>query len=430
MPALEAGIRRFRLQEAGIPVRRSEPDKVMSARARSLAVLVVAVLLGGFVAMRAAAAPAQPVPTSSSSTETTEPPTTTPVLPFGPGSSTTTTTAPPEGGSGSPPATLPPSGSSAPPQSGPDQGDGGSAPASGGSVPDWAQKILSSLVRTPPNDDRALVDGANALEAAGMAHDEAVRLAYGRFPVAGPARWSDDWLTPRWNPHFRFHLGCDIAAAYGTPVRAPVDGVVRIGDEPLGGRTVTVVQADGLSFYMAHLSGLAGGIATGVPVKTGDIVGFVGQSGDATAPHVHFGIRNAAGAPAPPKPVIDQWVADAAARIPDLLAQFHPAPVAAPEPSLAATAEVRSVANAAAMGDVAPPSTPSQTELVWAAAANPAGGPLQLVEAQAADAVDRIDWKARAQDQQTRELRRRNLAMAARAVTGPLTPPALWFLLQ
>jgi hypothetical protein len=235
---------------------------------------------------------------------------------------------------------------------------------------------------------------------------------------------------PRWNPHFRFHLGCDIAAAYGTPVRAPVDGVVRIGNEPLGGLAVTVVQADGISFYMAHLSGLADGITTGVPVKTGDVVGFVGQSGDANAPHLHFGIRNAAGAPAPPKPVIDRWVADAAARIPDLQAQYRPAPVAAAEPSLAATAEVRSVANAAAMGDVAPPSTPSQTELVWAAAANPAGGPLQLVEAQAADAAGRIDWEARAQDQQTRELRRQNLAMAARAVTGPLTPRALWYLLQ
>ncbi len=62
---------------------------------------------------------------------------------------------------------------------------------------------------------------------------------FGRFPILGPARWSDDWYLPRWTgTMFRYHLGLDMFAAYGTPVAAPADGVARIATNALGGLTV------------------------------------------------------------------------------------------------------------------------------------------------------------------------------------------------
>lgn len=252
-------------------------------------------------------------------------------------------------------------------------------------IPPEAEALLASIRRTAPNDNSVLVDGERALLASGMDADGAARLAYGRFPVAGPARWSDDWLAPRFSATtFSYHRGVDIAAALGTPLRSPADGTVDVYDDLVGGLSVMVRAADGTVYELAHLSALAQGIQGGVAVRTGDLLGAAGQSGAATGPHLHFGIWVGGTQPVAPKPVIDQWVLDAAASIDRVL---HPVGAAAPPSArpMLATALVRAVSESAG---------PAQNDLLFATAASPTGGPLLMAEAAARQLGLQRDWRA------------------------------------
>lgn len=368
-------------------------------------------------------------PTSDSTTTTTASPdsTTTTTAPVPDVTLVPSTTAPPAEGTTTtttPPAAAP--GAVQGPAAAPDPGegdagaDGGVAPV--GAVPAAAQAIIDSIARTAANDNHALVEGAAALQAAGVAHDDAVRAVFGRFPVLGPTRWSDDWYFPRWTgTQFRFHQGLDMFAEYGTPVAAPVDGVARIGSNPLGGLTVKVVEPDGTYWYLAHLSGIAAGLVDGQAVTTGQVVGFVGDSGNARggAPHVHFGVYPVGGAAVPPKPVIDSWVAEGAARVPELLAQLGAAPTLSSSPGGAALR--------ARGTEVGPPTaaSPSRGELLWASSANPTGGAVQVADAAAAAAGERLDWTRRAAEQRAIDLAWTRSSDRARAILGPLTNPVL-----
>ena len=360
----------------------------------------------------------QPPPESTTTTQPFSDVTLAPTTTAPPASDTTGTTAPPAGQPGAAPAGAP-----NPPD--PGEGDGGAdggaiVGLAGRTVPPDAQAIISSIVRTPANNNDALVQGAALLEAAGVSRDDAVRAVFGRFIILGPARWSDDWYFPRWTgTTFRFHLGLDMFAAYGTPVAAPVDGVARVATNALGGLTVRVVQPDGTYWYLAHLSGFAPGLVDGQPVTTGQVVGFVGTSGNAvgTPPHVHLGVYPQGGAAVPPKPVVDSWVAEGAARVPELLAQLG---VAAPTAGPAG-------ARRAVGTEVGPPTagSPSRGELLWASAANPAGGALMLADAAAAAAGGRLDWDRRAAEQRALDLAWAQSADRAARILGPLTNPHL-----
>jgi peptidoglycan LD-endopeptidase LytH len=108
----------------------------------------------------------------------------------------------------------------------------------------------------------------------------------------------------------RKHEGVDIFAPTGTPVLSVSDGlVVRVGEDPLGGQIVTVWGAGNRRYY-AHFSRF-GPFKTGEIVREGDLIGFVGQTGNArtTPPHLHFGVYTPDGAINPfpilgPKPVL------------------------------------------------------------------------------------------------------------------------------
>lgn len=89
----------------------------------------------------------------------------------------------------------------------------------------------------------------------------------------------------------RQHQGIDIFAPRGTPVRAVTGGVARSGSNRLGGTVVWVYSpVEGRTFYYAHLDRHAIGPLT--TVSAGDVVGYVGNTGNArsTPPHLHFGI--------------------------------------------------------------------------------------------------------------------------------------------
>lgn len=127
-------------------------------------------------------------------------------------------------------------------------------------------------------------------------------------PVEGvaPGDLVDTWGDPR-SGGDRDHQGIDIFARRRTPVRSTTAGVVaRRGENALGGRTVTVLGPAGWRHYYAHLQGYAGH-SEGDRVAAGEVIGFVGTSGNAPpdAPHLHYGIYTRAG-PINPYPLLSR----------------------------------------------------------------------------------------------------------------------------
>ena len=111
-------------------------------------------------------------------------------------------------------------------------------------------------------------------------------------PVQGPHAFSNDWGQPRSGG--RRHKGNDILAPYGTPVVASVAGSVIDHDSGLGGKGYFLHGVDGNTYYGAHLSRFG---ATG-RVAQGQVVGYVGTSGNARGgpAHLHFEIHPGNGA--------------------------------------------------------------------------------------------------------------------------------------
>jgi murein DD-endopeptidase MepM/ murein hydrolase activator NlpD len=105
-------------------------------------------------------------------------------------------------------------------------------------------------------------------------------------PVDQPRNFGDGFGAPRYAGGFHLHAGVDILANYDTAIRAPFDGVAHTSYNTLGGQAVYVDGAQGY-VYNAHLkrySALSNG-----PVQAGDIIGYVGDTGDAVGtPHDHF----------------------------------------------------------------------------------------------------------------------------------------------
>jgi murein DD-endopeptidase MepM/ murein hydrolase activator NlpD len=110
------------------------------------------------------------------------------------------------------------------------------------------------------------------------------------FPVGGPHAFSDDFGAPR---HQGRHEGNDILAPRGTPVVAVADGAIERmtrRERGLGGIWIWLRADDGTGYYYAHLSRIARGLAPGSRVRSGQVIGAVGMTGDArgTVPHLHF----------------------------------------------------------------------------------------------------------------------------------------------
>jgi murein DD-endopeptidase MepM/ murein hydrolase activator NlpD len=87
----------------------------------------------------------------------------------------------------------------------------------------------------------------------------------------------------------RMHQGVDLAAREGAPVFAAADGVVTESRWDGGyGQMLRIRHAGGWATGYAHLSAFAPGVASGVAVAKGEVVGFVGHTGEATGPHLHY----------------------------------------------------------------------------------------------------------------------------------------------
>ncbi|HEY4583673.1 MAG TPA: M23 family metallopeptidase, partial [Lysobacter sp.] len=112
------------------------------------------------------------------------------------------------------------------------------------------------------------------------------------IPVAGvqPSQLVDTYTQARGEN--RVHDAIDIMAPAGTPVLAAVDGpVARLFTSNLGGLTIYQFDDAGRRvYYYAHLQGYAAGLAEGQRLRQGQVIGYVGSTGNASpdAPHLHF----------------------------------------------------------------------------------------------------------------------------------------------
>jgi murein DD-endopeptidase MepM/ murein hydrolase activator NlpD len=112
------------------------------------------------------------------------------------------------------------------------------------------------------------------------------------FPVYGPASFSDDFRAGRADTGW--HHGNDIFAAKGSPVLAVAEGTLSlVGWNTVGGNRFWLRDLQGNEFYYAHLSAYSPLAVNGAHVEAGDVIGFVGDTGDAlgTPPHLHFEIH-------------------------------------------------------------------------------------------------------------------------------------------
>jgi len=370
-------------------------------------------LLPALVALEASvAAPAlAQAPTSTSSTTTTVRP-------------ATTTTAP----AVTPPTSPPPPSSPPPPTSPPATAEPPVTPTPTVPPPSIgagaAQAYVDTLAKSGASNTGDLLGVLQVLETLGFPRDEVVRMGFGRFPVGGLASFRDDFGDPRFTPEPHPHMGNDIFAAFDVPVRAPVDGTLRFADESTGGKSAYVTTADGTFYYMTHLSSFAPDVQSGAQVTHGQVVGAVGDSGNArgSAPHVHFEIHPQGGAAVNPKPILDAWLAEALAAAPALVAQF----VGDQPAVLQATGLTRRFDVGDHYGRVQPTVEP----LLWASAVSPTGSALRLAEVQAARVVAGIDWEERAERIEAEEAEWRRATDRAEAVLSLLTPPVLAAVLE
>jgi murein DD-endopeptidase MepM/ murein hydrolase activator NlpD len=142
------------------------------------------------------------------------------------------------------------------------------------------------------------------------------KLTAGRyvFPVYGPTSYIDTFGARR--ADVTYHHGDDIFGSLGQPLVACTDGIVfSVGFNKIGGNRLWIVDKAGNQFYYAHLSAFAINAVNGSHVKAGQVIGFMGNTGDAegTPYHLHFEIHPVSflylgydGA-VDPTPYLDAW---------------------------------------------------------------------------------------------------------------------------
>ncbi len=123
-------------------------------------------------------------------------------------------------------------------------------------------------------------------------------------PVGGPHGFINDWGFPRSGG--RTHKGTDMFATYGTALVAVAHGRITLRSSRLGGTTIWLKADHGTSYYYAHLDSYAPGVQSGSRVSRGQVVGYVGDSGNARggSPHLHFQLHPNGGAAVNPFPTL------------------------------------------------------------------------------------------------------------------------------
>lgn len=138
------------------------------------------------------------------------------------------------------------------------------------------------------------LEGENGADEYYERDGESLRRAFLKAPLQF-RRISSSFSLSRFHPilqRSRPHYGIDYAAASGTPVRAVGDGTVVSANRTAGyGNIIEIRHKNGYTTRYAHLRGFARGIRAGVRVKQEDVIGYVGMTGLATGPHLHYEFR-------------------------------------------------------------------------------------------------------------------------------------------
>ena len=109
-------------------------------------------------------------------------------------------------------------------------------------------------------------------------------------PVSGPRAFADTWGAPRSGG--RRHEGVDMMSPRGTPLVAVEAGQAHFKTNRLGGNAIWLTGASGTKYYYAHLSAWEGSSRT---VSKGDVIGYVGATGNTSANHLHFEVHPGGG---------------------------------------------------------------------------------------------------------------------------------------
>jgi murein DD-endopeptidase MepM/ murein hydrolase activator NlpD len=122
-----------------------------------------------------------------------------------------------------------------------------------------------------------------------------LRLTFNRYPVDFP-RITSNFAPNRYHPVLhrnRPHLGTDFGTGYGAPVKTTADGTVSFAGWDGGyGNLIKIDHGNGYETRYAHLSRFAPSVRRGTRVKQGQVIGYTGATGLATAPHLHYEIRH------------------------------------------------------------------------------------------------------------------------------------------
>lgn len=126
------------------------------------------------------------------------------------------------------------------------------------------------------------------------------------LPTQGPCWYSDSWGHPRAGG--RKHVGTDIFTVGGEYVYAVADGTLtsRKWAQPgnISGNAWRLTAEDGTAFFYAHLTDFAPEVRVGSRVRAGQIIGWVGATGNTAVDHLHFEIRPGGGSPINPYPIL------------------------------------------------------------------------------------------------------------------------------